>query len=88
MVIHHGDLDHGRLFKIRPNGSGKTELEQTCSRRLSGRRVPGLVDHWPDRLRSNPVSFADGSDRLPRDLRDAADGTGPARSRNGGRIHP
>ena len=72
----HGDPRWGsrsrRLFKIRPDGSGKTELEQTCTRRLSGRRVPRLVEHRPDRLPSNPVSLADGSDRIPRDLRDAS----------------
>ena len=40
MVIHHGDLDHGRLFKIRPNGSGETQLKQTCTGDCQGDGFP------------------------------------------------
>jgi TolB protein len=50
MVIHHGDLDHGRLFKIRPDGSGKTELEQTCSGDCQG-------DGFPDWSTTGLIAF-------------------------------
>jgi len=50
MVIHHGDLDHGRLFKIRPNGSGKTELEQTCTGDCQG-------DGFPDWSNTGLIAF-------------------------------
>ncbi len=50
MVIPHGDLDHGRLFKIRPNGSGKTELGQTCRGDCQG-------DGFPDWSNTGLIAF-------------------------------
>jgi Tol biopolymer transport system component len=50
MVIRRGDLDHGRLFKIRPNGSGKTELEQTCTGDCQG-------DGFPDWSSTGLIAF-------------------------------
>lgn len=50
MVIHHGDLDFGRLFKIRPSGSSKTELQQTCTRDCQG-------DGFPDWSTTGLIAF-------------------------------
>jgi Tol biopolymer transport system component len=50
MVIHDGDLDHGRLFKIRPNGSDKTKLGQTCSGDCQG-------DGFPDWSNTGSIAF-------------------------------
>ncbi len=50
MVIRHGDLDHGRLFKIRPNGLGKSELEQTCTGDCQG-------DGFPDWSSTGLIAF-------------------------------
>jgi Tol biopolymer transport system component len=50
MVIHHGNLDFGRLFKIRPNGSAKTKLEQTCNGDCQG-------DGFPDWSTTGLIAF-------------------------------
>jgi Tol biopolymer transport system component len=50
MVIHHGDLDTGRLFKIRPNGSDRTSLSTTCTGLCRG-------DGFPDWSSTGLIGF-------------------------------
>jgi hypothetical protein len=40
MVEPENDLDHGRLFKIHPNGEGQTPLSSTCTDTCQGDGFP------------------------------------------------
>src|SRR5919201_4408354 len=40
MVAPQNDLDHGRLFKIHPNGEGRTKLSSTCTGSCQGDGFP------------------------------------------------
>ncbi len=40
MVIRHGNLDTGKLFKIRPNGSDRTGLSKSCTGICQGDGFP------------------------------------------------
>jgi TolB protein len=40
MVAPENDLDHGRLFKIHPNGDGRTALSSTCTGACQGDGFP------------------------------------------------
>jgi Tol biopolymer transport system component len=40
MVAPENDLDHGRLFKIHPNGEGQTPLSSTCTGTCQGDGFP------------------------------------------------
>jgi hypothetical protein len=73
MVIRHGDIDHGRLFRIRPNGSGKTELEQTCNGDCQG-------DGFPDWPTTGMIAFQANNVSSPR-LRPEPRGMAPRRGR-------
>jgi TolB protein len=50
MKIWHGDLGSGRLFKIRPNGSDRTNLSETCTGDCIG-------DGFPDWSSTNLIAF-------------------------------
>jgi Tol biopolymer transport system component len=40
MVAPENDLDHGRLFKIHPNGQGRTKLSSSCTGTCQGDGFP------------------------------------------------
>jgi len=50
MVIRHGDLGSGRLFKIHPNGTGKTALSASCTGECTG-------DGFPDWSNTGLIAF-------------------------------
>jgi Tol biopolymer transport system component len=50
MVIRNGDLGTGRLFKIRPDGSGRTSLSKSCTGVCEG-------DGFPDWSRTGLIAF-------------------------------
>jgi hypothetical protein len=50
MVIRHGDLETGRLFKIRPDGSGRTSLSRSCTGQCVG-------DGFPDWSHTGLIAF-------------------------------
>jgi Tol biopolymer transport system component len=50
MVIRHGNLDKGRLFKIRPNGSHRTSLSKSCTGVCVG-------DGFPDWSSTGLIAF-------------------------------
>ena len=51
MVIHHGDLGSGRLYKIHPNGKGRTYLSRSCTGVCIG-------DGFPDWSSTGLIAFA------------------------------
>ena len=50
MVIRHGDLETGRLFKIRPDGSDRTSLSKSCTGVCVG-------DGFPDWSQTGLIAF-------------------------------
>ena len=50
MRIRHGDLGSGRLFKVHPNGSGRTPLSMTC-------RGDCIGDGFPDWSNTGLIAF-------------------------------
>jgi len=50
MVIRNGDLSTGRLFKIRPDGSGRTSLSESCTGVCVG-------DGFPDWSHTGLIAF-------------------------------